>query len=185
MFNILQRSEESSIKWNPVSFPTPLLRARLPLCRPSTYGSSLYAWLSTICSIPSIRFIVMMSGQRLHPQCCILWVLWPFIVMVLLYSCLELGYNAEPDFSLLATVFPLLPIPLIDSLQWNCCQTRLPVHLQLGACLIIFRSYLCSGGGILQAAKTQNLEWWRYGELVCCDTAALLSSCFDGCSLRA
>lgn len=90
-----------------------------------------------------------------------------------------------PDFSVLATVFPLLPIPLIDSLQWNFCHTRLPVKLKLGTRVIIFRSYFCSGGGTLQAAKTQNLEWRRYGELVCCDTAALLSSCFDGCSLRA
>lgn len=66
--------------------------------------------------------------------------------------------NVKADFLVLEPVFPSLLrwFPLIDSLQWSCCQTRLPVKLKRGACVIIPRSCCCCGGGILHAAKTES-----------------------------
>lgn len=148
-------------------------------------------------TVPSIhiRFISICMAVRhllhpphheegLHQQCCILQILLPFIV--------NYGFLAQLLGMLLRSIiydptslFLRRSFPFCRYLWWNCCHTRLPVKLKLGTRVIIFRSYFCSAGGILQAAKTQNLEWRRYGDLVCCDTAALLSSCFDGCSLRA
>lgn len=109
------------------------------------------------------------------------------LIMVFLHSCLGCCWEVSYMTWLLCSWDGLSPSA--DTFDWQpaveLLSYTLPVKLKLATRVIILWSYFCSGGGILQAAKTQNLEWRRYGELVCCDTAALLSSCFDGCSLRA